>query len=95
MSADAKKSSKSIEFTTSENFVRLYANSAQVEVTLWDFRVVFGDTRKIDDGKLLVENSAVITMSPQHAKVFAALLSKNVLDYEKQVGEIKIPEERS
>ena len=73
-----------------EKFVRTYANAANMEVTPWDFKIVFGELKKTE-GKLVIEQSVEVTMSPQHAKALAEILSNNIREYEKNVGEIKIP----
>lgn len=73
-----------------EKFVRLYSNAANMEVTPWDFKIIFGELKK-SEGKLVIEQSVQITMSPQHAKALADVLSTNVREYEKTVGEIKLP----
>ena len=73
-----------------EKFVRTYANAANMEVTPWDFKIVFGELKK-SEGKVVIEQSVEVTMSPQHAKALAEILSSNVREYEKNIGEIKLP----
>ncbi len=79
-----------IETARSERFVVLYANNAEIETSVWDFRLTFGELRKAGS-KLVAEQSATIIMSPQHAKALAGVLASNVREYEKKVGEIKLP----
>jgi hypothetical protein len=76
--------------TRAEKFVRIYSNAANMEVTPWDFKIVFGELKRTD-GKPVIEQSVEITMSPQHAKALAGMLSTNVREYETQIGEIKLP----
>lgn len=80
------------EFETvrSEGFLKIYANSVQIETGPWDFRLIFGDATR-SGSKVLTEQSVAIVMSPQHAKVFASILAGSVREYEKQVGEIITP----
>jgi len=73
-----------------EKFARTYANAANMEVTPWDFKIVFGELKK-SEGKLVIEQSVEVTMSPQHAKALAEILNNNIREYEKNVGEIKLP----
>ena len=79
-----------------DNFVRVYANSAQIEATAWDFRIIFGELRKSgDQDKKIIEQSVEVIMSPQHAKVLAEVLSKQVGVYEKRMGDINIPKDKT
>jgi hypothetical protein len=75
----------------SEKFQRVYSNAANIEVTAWDFNIIFGELKKTE-GKMTIEQSVMVTMSPQHAKALADILSNNVREYEKNVGEIKLPQ---
>lgn len=77
--------------TRSANFVSAYSNNIQIRVTPFDFVFVFGDVQGIDGTTLLVDENVRILMSPEHAKVFAKVLSENVVQYEKQVGTIPSP----
>src|SRR5712691_9755447 len=81
---------KELESVRSENFVRVYANSAQIETTLWDFKLIFGEIAKSGD-KMVIDESVAIVMSPQHAKAFVGVLANNLREYEKRVAEIKLP----
>jgi hypothetical protein len=81
-----------LEQTRSEKFVSIYSNSANVEATPWDFRIVFGELQKTGAGQISkIEQHVAVTMSPQHAKALLGVLHKNVTEYEKHVGEIKLP----
>jgi hypothetical protein len=79
-----------LESTRSEKFFKVYANSAQIETSVWDFQLIFGELTKTA-GKLVIEQSVAIVMSPQHAKAFVGVLANNIREYEKKVGEIKLP----
>lgn len=74
----------------SQDFKKLYTNSVNIERTLFDFRLVFGEISR-DSGEVINEERISIAMSPQHAKVLARILVQNVHDYEQQIGEIKLP----
>jgi hypothetical protein len=91
---DSKESAKErqIEIVKSAQFFKVYANSAQIETGPWDFRITFGEATTSGD-KVIVEQSVAVAMSPQHAKAVSDLLAKNVRDYEKRIGEIKMPSE--
>ena len=79
-----------LESVRSERFFKVYANSAQIETTVWDFKLIFGEITKADD-KMVIEQSVAIVMSPQHLKAFVGVLTHNLREYEKRVGEIKLP----
>ncbi|MFH1597191.1 MAG: DUF3467 domain-containing protein [Pseudomonadota bacterium] len=68
----------------------LYINSAFIQGSLYEFMFKFGLKT---DPKKEPETTVIIRMSPQHAKVLAKLLIKNVGAYEKDVGEIKLPDD--
>jgi hypothetical protein len=80
-----------IEFTTSEKYVKLYSNSVNMTVTPWDFTLSFGEIKQPGE-KTVIEHLVGIVMSPQHAKVFANVLTANVREYEKNIGQINLPE---
>jgi hypothetical protein len=82
--------SAGFEFERLENFLKIYANSANIEVSLWDFKLVFGELKTVGN-KQVIEQSVAVTMSPQHAKVLAGVLNENVKKYEEAIGEIKLP----
>jgi hypothetical protein len=75
----------------SKDFVSIYSNSANLEVTPWDFKIVFGSVGKGETGQSRIENRVEVTMSPQHAKALLAIFATNLQEYEKRVGEIKLP----
>jgi hypothetical protein len=77
--------------TKAESFFSTYANSVQLEMTPWDFKFLFGILKVATEQKLEVEDSAQVYMSPQHAKVFAAVLVRHLKQYEQQFGTIPGP----
>lgn len=42
------------------------------------------------DGKIAIEQSVEVILSPHHAKALLGVLASHVTEYEKQVGEIKL-----
>jgi len=83
-----------VEFTEGEKFTKLYSNSVQLVVGPWDFTFTFGEVKKPGDNPV-VENQVAVIMSPQHAKAFANILMNHVSEYEKKIGEIKLPVEEA
>jgi hypothetical protein len=67
-----------------------YINSAFILASLYEFMFKFGIK---SDPKKDPEDVVIIRMSPQHAKVLSKLMIKNVEAYEKDVGEIKLPDD--
>jgi hypothetical protein len=79
-----------LETVKSEKFFKFYTNAANLEMTPWDFTLLFGELKKSGD-RMTIEHSVGIAMSPQHAKALAGILLTQVKEYEKQIGEIKLP----
>lgn len=67
-----------------------YANNTSLGVSLFDFRLQFGELVEASMTELTVRARCTIFMSPQHAKVMAKLLSDKVKEYEQSHGEISI-----
>ena len=66
----------------------IYANQVGMTIGVYDVILKFG---QITDPKEGHKIKAVVRMSPQHAKVFAMLLNKNLKMYEKDIGKINLP----
>lgn len=65
-----------------------YANHMGLRVSNWDFCLTFGKITDITDDELFVKPDVRIYVSPQQAKSMARVLSKNVRDYERNIGVI-------
>jgi hypothetical protein len=77
----------------SEKFMSVYSNSANLEVTPWDFKFIFGAIVTQGSNKPpKIENRVEVVMSPQHAKVLLNIFATHLQEYEKRVGEIKLPQ---
>lgn len=76
-----------------EDFFSVYANSLAIGMSSWDTWVVFGEiTDKKVDGKPIIKETLKVSMTREVMKVFSYLLATNIAAYEKQNGEIKVPE---
>ena len=84
-----------------ENGKNFYANAVNFATSIYDVTLIFkSQSPQIDQaGKIMeikgqpvlnVAEEIVVRMSPQHAKSLAALLAKNIADYEKQFN-INLP----
>jgi Protein of unknown function (DUF3467) len=72
--------------------VTVYANNLGIGMTVFDIVVTFGEVVGVRDGRAVIQQRVKIIMSPLLAKIFTRNLSESVSDYEKQFGEIRVPE---
>jgi hypothetical protein len=82
------------EVVTSDSFVSLYVNDTQIEVTPWDFKLIFGEITSPATPESLVtriKTTAEVRMSPQHVKKLVEILTLTVQRYEAAMGEIPQP----
>jgi hypothetical protein len=88
-SAETESAPTGAEIVRAANHVVVYANSAQIIATLFDFTIDFGTLQGVGEaGRARVESFLAVRMSPQHAKVLAGILADQVARYEKEFGEI-------
>jgi hypothetical protein len=66
-----------------------YANSVQVQISVWDFRLSFARTEQSPD-ELNVNVFQAIDLSPQQAKAVCNLLAQNLAQYERTFGPINL-----
>ncbi len=64
----------------------------RILVATLDFTLLLGELRLDTEGVLNMTEICRIRLSPQHAKALTALLAKNVIDYESEIGPIILPE---
>ncbi|MFN8641878.1 MAG: DUF3467 domain-containing protein [Candidatus Binatia bacterium] len=79
----------------SEEFVSLYVNDTQVQVSPWDIRFIFGlidDPPSSERPTVRIKMLGEVRMSPQHAKRVAAILQQQIKLYEDSVGAIPLPD---
>ncbi len=85
--------SRSIE--RAEDFVSIYTNDIQVQVSPWDLRlllgVIVGMPANPPTGSVDVSLLADVRMSPQMAKKIAMILATQVERYEQTFGAIPLP----
>ena len=65
-----------------------YANNTGIVVTPWDISLLFGRIVDMKGDKVLVDQFAKVTMSPQHAKAVHDLIGKQLEQYEVVHGRI-------
>jgi hypothetical protein len=74
------------------DFKLIYTNYVQAGFTPLDVALMVGETTGLNEGKVVVQHKARITMSPTEAKIVARILANTVKLFEKQFGEIFVPE---
>lgn len=79
---------REIVYLNNENVLTFYSNNVTLLMTIWDFKLIFGEIREADQDKLVVWNKASVFLSPQHAKAASELLAKQIALYEGKFGRI-------
>lgn len=67
-----------------------YANSVQVNVSIWDFFLQFGLLKVRGPNDVTFDSFQGVYMSPQQAKALHLVLAQNIAQYESAFGEIRI-----
>ena len=79
------------EFRRSPNFVSIYSNNTLWGYSKFDFQMVCGRAEVSRDKEhQAIEETAIILMTPEHAKLILNDLAGMIANYEKEHGEIKI-----
>jgi Protein of unknown function (DUF3467) len=73
------------------NFRTIYSNNSKFAVSPFDFAMILSQVTESEKGEVYIEQQARVVMSPLHAKIFAFVLSQNVMNFEQRFGEIHIP----
>lgn len=85
------KKMKTMDFVYSDTFKSVYSNILNISSSLYDFSFKFGKVSS-EPTELKATIEVEVIMSPQHAKAFLKALSENLKAYEKEFGEIKLPD---
>jgi hypothetical protein len=78
-----------------DDFAMLYANDTQVQMSPWDFRMIFGvikDAPTAERPTYLIKTVGEVRMSPPHAKRVAIILMQQLKRYEEIFGPIPQPD---
>jgi hypothetical protein len=67
-----------------------YANSVQVQKSVWDFRLTFGTAYQETVEEITINSFQTIYLSPQQAKALCSVLEQNLLQYEQAFGPIAL-----
>jgi flagellar protein FlaG len=65
-----------------------YANSVQVQKSVWDFRLTFGTAYQETVDQITINTFQTVYLSPQQAKALCSLLEQNLIQYEHTFGTI-------
>ncbi|MDR3750533.1 MAG: DUF3467 domain-containing protein [Terracidiphilus sp.] len=81
-----------LELTNPDSIQPVYSNNANLAIAPWDIRIIFSEiVTTSKPGEAFNVLRAHIVMNPAHAKALVDALAKTIEAYEKQFGEIKIP----
>jgi len=67
-----------------------YANSVQVQKSVWDFRLTFGTAYQERAEEITLNTFQTVYLSPQQAKALCNVLEQNLLQYEHTFGPISL-----
>jgi flagellar protein FlaG len=67
-----------------------YANSVQVQKSVWDFRLTFGTAYQETAEQITINTFQTVYLSPQQAKALCSLLEQNLIQYEHAFGTIAL-----
>jgi hypothetical protein len=67
-----------------------YANSVQVQKSVWDFRLTFGTAYQETAETITINAFQTVYLSPQQAKALCNVLEQNLLQYEHAFGTIAL-----
>ena len=82
------------EVRTSEDFVSLYANDAQIQMSPWDVRIILGTIENRNSADAVqVKEIGELRLSPQFAKRLTMILIQQLKGYEATLGMIPIPKD--
>ena len=67
-----------------------YANSVQVQKSVWDFRLTFGTAYQETAETVTINAFQTVYLSPQQAKALCNVLTQNLIQYEQTFGAIAL-----
>ena len=67
-----------------------YANSVQVQMSVWDFRLSFGTAHQETADEITINTFQAIYLSPQQAKALWNVLAQNLAQYEQTFGQLAL-----
>jgi hypothetical protein len=91
--AGSKMVKATAERRRAPNYLHCYANNVQIESTLWDINMIFGEVQEVfpDEPKIVVQDLVSVVMTPEHAKAMCMTLVQHLKTYEQNYGKIRFP----
>jgi len=86
---------RKVEILRRDPRLAVYANQVGIAVSPWDFVFQFGQIIEADERKLKAQEQVCVYMSPQHAKAFVMLATRQLKVYEEKFGSIPEPKHTS
>ena len=75
----------------SEEFASLYANNVQIEISVWDLKMIFGQLDQSIPAPGRVEQHTAMAIPWIQAKLLAYYLQANIILHESDSGKISVP----
>ena len=82
--------SPKVNLALTPDYRESYANSVQVQISVWDFRLSFGTVHQESNDQLTIQTFQGIYLSPQQAKALWGVLGQNLAQYEQTFGTIAL-----
>lgn len=87
----AQPPTRNIVRTRADNFATYYTNNSEVGMTTYDLSIKFALIEGADNENLYLKDQTLVTMSLNHAKALAMILSSYVTQYENENGKLFVP----
>ena len=88
LSPDVPEGTREVVKLPNESLPMFYANNVALKCSLWDFVLDFGLLHEATPQRIVYRDEVRVIMSPQHAKVFAQLLTDHINQYVDKFGPI-------
>ena len=79
-----------VQVVPRDDYREEYSNSVQVNVSVWDFFLQFGQLKVGGPNNVTFSSFMGVYMSPQQAKALHLVLAQNIAQYESTFGAIQI-----
>ena len=87
---EQKTPQQTVEFKRQEDFETLYANNVQAEISVWDYKIIFGILDQSVQPNRVMQHTSIILPWAQ-AKLCQYYLQIAIAPHEVQNGKIEIP----
>ena len=88
----AEEVEREIPHVRSKDYQVVYSNFAQPGRSSWDIAILFAQVGESEPATPAVIDQVTVIMTPPLAKALVAVLNAHLKDYERENGEIAIPE---